>query len=61
MELCGGDNEFMIHLNLEALLMEENVFSRELKAVWQQQQTRSVGPYRSTALRMSNHYLEQFL
>jgi hypothetical protein len=70
-EFCEGD-EFMIHLNLEALLIEENVFSRELKDVWQQQQTRSVGPYRSscgtygsscvrTALRMTNHYLEQFL
>ena len=44
-EFCGGDNEFMIHLNLKALLMEENVFSRELKDV----------------LRMSNLYLEPFL
>ena len=43
-EFCEGD-EFMIHLNLEALLIEENVFSRELKDV----------------LRMTNHYLEQFL
>jgi hypothetical protein len=43
-EFCGGD-EFMIHLNLEALLIEENVFSRELKDV----------------LRMSNHYLKIFL
>ena len=43
-EFCGGD-EFMIHLNLEALLIEENVFSREFKDV----------------LRMSNHYLKIFL
>jgi len=43
-KFCGCD-EFMIHLNLEALLIEENVFSRELKDV----------------LRMSNHYLEKFL
>ena len=43
-QFCGGD-EFMIHLNLEALLIEENVFSRELK----------------DALRMSNRYLKIFL
>ena len=43
-QLCAGD-EFVIHLNLKALLMEENVFSRELKDV----------------LRMSNLYLEKFL
>ena len=61
-EFCEGD-EFMIHLNLEALLIEENVFSRELKDVLQQQ--RSCGTYGSScarsALRMTNHYLEQFL
>ena len=44
MQLCEGD-EFVIHLNLKALLMEENAFSRELKDV----------------LQMSNHYLENFL
>ena len=43
-QFCAGD-EFMIHLNLKTLLIEENVFSRELKDV----------------LRMSNHYLEKFL
>jgi hypothetical protein len=40
-QVCAGD-EFMIHLNLKALLMEENAISRELKA----------------ALHMSNLYLE---
>ena len=43
-QFCAGD-EFMIHLNLKALLMEENAISRELKA----------------ALRMANLYLEKFL
>ena len=43
-KLCAGD-EFAIHLNLKALLMEENVVSRELKAV----------------LYMTNLYLEKFL
>ena len=40
-QVCAGD-EFTIHLNLKALLMEENAISRELKA----------------ALHMSNLYLE---
>ena len=40
-QVCAGD-EFMIHLNLKALLMEENAISRELKA----------------ALQMANLYLE---
>ena len=40
-QFCAGD-EFMIHLNLKALLMEENAISGELKA----------------ALQMSNLYLE---
>ena len=43
-QVCAGD-EFAIHLNLKALLMEENAISRELKA----------------GLRMSNLYLEKFL
>ena len=43
-QVCAGD-EFAIHLNLKALLMEENAISRELKA----------------ALHMSNLYLEKFL
>ena len=41
---CECD-EFAIHLNLKALLVQKNAISRELKAV----------------LRMSNLYLEKFL
>ena len=40
-QVCAGD-EFAIHLNLKAILMEENAISREFKA----------------ALHMSNLYLE---
>ena len=52
-QVCAGD-EFAIHLNLKALLMEENAISRELKAALQHSCVR-------TALHMSNLYLEKFL